>query len=89
MEEYDGTYTNKYILNNFGVSSSSSDGGWGTYNIPLDYDYPRPVSKEQYELLLFQVSELRKRLEEVEERELKLIKMLMEGKNGADDKDAP
>lgn len=44
-----------------------------------------PTSKAEYELLLLQVSELRKRLEEVEERERTLIKMLMEKLNGADD----
>lgn len=72
---------NKYIVEDFDLGTSSGSKGWGTYNIPLGYDYPKPVSKEQYELLLFQVSELRKRVEEVEERELKLIKMLMEKNN--------
>lgn len=48
---------------------------------------PREViSKTQYDLLLLQVSELRRRLEEVEERELVLIKKLMESLDGADDK---
>lgn len=42
------------------------------------------VSKTQYDLLLFQVSEMRKRLEEVEERELSLIKMLMEKQDDPD-----
>lgn len=78
MEEYDGTCTNKYIID--GRYSSGST-GWGNYTYPTDYLYSKPVTKEQYELLLFQVSELRKRLEEVEERELKLIKMLLERKD--------
>lgn len=42
------------------------------------------VSKTQYDLLLSQVSEMRKRLEEVEERELTLIKMLMEKQDDSD-----
>ena len=48
----------------------------------------RCVTKTEYDLLLFQVAEFRKRLEEVEERERILIKMLMEKLDGADDKDA-
>lgn len=63
------TYKNNYII--------SDDYGRTTPLIP--------TSKAEYELLVFQVSELRKRLEEVEERERTLIKMLMEKLNGADD----
>lgn len=74
------------------ISWNDTISGVSTYkkNYTISDDYGRtvpsaPTSKAEYELLLLQVSELRKRLEEVEERERTLIKMLMEKLNGADD----
>lgn len=66
-------------------SYTGSSSGISTYekNYIISDGYGRtfastPVSKAEYDLLLLQVSELRKRIDEVEERERTLIKMLME-----------
>lgn len=78
-----GTYEDyKYTKNTW---SSSECNPFSDLSIPTPYT-KELVSKTQYDLLLFQVAELRRRVEEVEERELVLIRKLMESLDGADDK---